>query len=98
MHLSPTQRLLAVSLVSEHCVSFRSMQHGQTGEHMARAVRDLCGLGGQPESSLRIPLTVELDKALPQQGKSLCRPVAQKACGVNGPFEVRMRGGIISAL
>src|SRR5947207_14354241 len=89
LHHGSTQRLLAVSLLSEHGVSFCSMQHGQPGEYMARGVRDLCGMGGQPESSLRIPLPVQLDKALPQQGKPLRRPVAQEACGVTGLVEVR---------
>ena len=98
MHLSSTQCLLAVSLLPEHGVSLGSMQHGQTGEHLARAVRDLCGVGGQREGSLRIPPAVELDKALAQQGKSLRCPVAQEACGLNGLFEVCTRSGIVSAL
>ena len=74
------------------------MQHGQTGEHMAHVVRDLCCVGCQPKGSLRVPPPVELDKALPQQGKPLRCPVAQEACGLNGLFEVRMRAGIVSAL
>ena len=97
MCLSSTQRLLAVSLLSKHGVSFCSMQRGQPGEHIARAVRDLCRVGGQPESSLRIPPTVEFHKTLPQQGKPLRRPVAQEACDVNSLVEVRTRGGIVSA-
>src|SRR2546423_1880046 len=74
------------------------MQHRQAGEHMARAVRDLCRVGGQPEGSLRIPLAVELDEALAEQGKALRCPVTPEACGVSGAVEVRVCGGVVSAL